>query len=348
MSGGTAPDNLKALAQVSDSSAREALTHITSKLTALRADFAVMFHKVLLGELAEYNGTDGVQLICEGLALNRAVLNRVLSGEWDYSHETWTTIEKIFVTFATEQHGTATTLWHNMREAARVKDLLLRRRMELDTSNRREGAPKRRPSAETPPLMPTSLAADMVRGWTICPECGAASLAVDTWKATCQNCGHVSLKKTSANRAVPVGYDITRAGLRTVRELGRPPGTVPAPVRDLPGHAQSPDPLQATTGKDFMEALRALHVWSGRPSLREMERRSGDTVSYSTFRNILRSDQIPRNADNVQTFVKVLGGSDADLQRWTSAWRKIALAQSNTGTPAGAPRNPVVSLATAR
>jgi hypothetical protein len=78
-----------------------------------------------------------------------------------------------------------------------------------------------------------------------------------------------------------------------------------------------PTPVVAT--------MRAYHAWAGNPKLREMERRWAKQISYSTFRTLLHSDAIPAKLSLVETFVRVLGGTTEDLQRWATAWRRIAM-----------------------
>lgn len=118
-----------------------------------------------------------------------------------------------------------------------------------------------------------------------------------------------------------------------VREPDRPPETAEEPeppftppaIPDLRGHDQRPDPLRAETAVEFVAAMRAYHAWAGNPSLREMERRCAKQISYSTFRTMLHSESIPAKLTSVETFVRVLGGTTEDLQRWATAWRQIAM-----------------------
>jgi hypothetical protein len=98
----------------------------------------------------------------------------------------------------------------------------------------------------------------------------------------------------------------------------------PPVIPDLRGHEQRPDPLLAKTPAKFVAAMRAYHAWAGRPSYREMERRCAKRISYSTFRNLLAADTLPKLA-SVEIFVKVVGGSPDDLQAWATAWRRIAM-----------------------
>jgi hypothetical protein len=103
-----------------------------------------------------------------------------------------------------------------------------------------------------------------------------------------------------------------------------PPFTPPA-IPDLRGHDQRPNPLRAATPAAFVATMRAHHAWAGNPSLREMERRCAKQISYSTFRTMLHSESIPAKLSSVGTFVRVLGGTTEDLQRWATAWRRIAM-----------------------
>ncbi|MDN3357349.1 hypothetical protein [Actinomadura sp. DC4] len=109
-----------------------------------------------------------------------------------------------------------------------------------------------------------------------------------------------------------------------------PPVTPPA-IPDLRGHDQRPDPLLADTPEGFVAAMRAYHAWAGNPSLREMERRCAKQISYSTFRTMLNGGSLPAKLASVETFVRVLGGTTEDLQRWATAWRRIAMNGDEAG-----------------
>lgn len=104
-------------------------------------------------------------------------------------------------------------------------------------------------------------------------------------------------------------------------------------IPDLHGHDQRPDPLQATTEAEFVAAMRAYRIWAGNPSLRQMQDRCGGQISYSTFRNMLAGTTVPTQLATLETFVRVLGGTAEDLQRWTTAWRRFALRQSTSSGP---------------
>lgn len=111
--------------------------------------------------------------------------------------------------------------------------------------------------------------------------------------------------------------------------------TVP-PVPDVEGHETKPNPLKALNEAEFVAMMKDLHIWAGNPSLREMEERCGKKLSYSSFRNILRSSTMPVRVETLEVFVGALCGTVTDQQRWVSAWRHIKLA-NNKPVPAKPP-----------
>lgn len=46
-------------------------------------------------------------------------------------------------------------------------------------------------------------------------------------------------------------------------------------LRPVGPETGEPDPAGATSARDYMQALRELHIWAGKPSMRELEVRSG-------------------------------------------------------------------------
>ncbi|MGC5284546.1 hypothetical protein ACPXB8_41830, partial [Actinomadura citrea] len=113
-----------------------------------------------------------------------------------------------------------------------------------------------------------------------------------------------------------------------------PPATPDLPDARLPETLKPlrPDPMTAPTKAMFADAMRAYRIWAGNPSYREMERRCAKKISYSTFRNMLNSSTIPAKLGHVETFVRVLGGTPEDLQRWASAWRRLAMVADTADT----------------
>ena len=55
-----------------------------------------------------------------------------------------------------------------------------------------------------------------------------------------------------------------------------------------------PDPLQATTPTEFIEALRQYKFWSGDPSWRRMAKRAGQAVVHSTMYAAMNGDALPK------------------------------------------------------
>jgi hypothetical protein len=131
-------------------------------------------------------------------------------------------------------------------------------------------------------------------------------------------------RRTEGDRPETTEKVPPRSAEPDVSAQAEPPFTPPA-IPDLRGHDQRPNPLRAATPAKFVAMMRAYHAWAGNPSLREMERRCAKQISYSTFRTMLHSDSIPAKLSSVETFVRVLGGSAEDLQRWATAWRRIAM-----------------------
>lgn len=117
------------------------------------------------------------------------------------------------------------------------------------------------------------------------------------------------------------------------RELGR----VRA-VQDLEGYDERPEPLQATSAGEFLQALREYRAWAGSPSLRAMSEGCGKRVSHSTFANALNAGCLPKLVV-VQALIEGCGGRGEDVQRWTTAWRRLSKRLHNQDSAAskGAP-----------
>lgn len=108
--------------------------------------------------------------------------------------------------------------------------------------------------------------------------------------------------------------------IRKQKQPGREP---PAVVPDAPGHDHQPDPLAATSVAEFVELLRKLHVWAGEVSLRELARRSPESISHSTFGEMLNTPSKLPTQRTVQLFVHALGCDKEEVQRWVTAWRQL-------------------------
>ncbi|MFC4562507.1 hypothetical protein ACFO4E_11645 [Nocardiopsis mangrovi] len=120
---------------------------------------------------------------------------------------------------------------------------------------------------------------------------------------------------------------------------GQPPRPRPPAVRDIEGHDQRPDPMQATTIGAYVGAMRELQAWADL-SYRDLERFCGGVCAYSTFWKALRDDTRLPKLVLVNALVVACGGTEDDYQRWATAWRRIkradALKAAGADLPPGA------------
>ena len=93
-------------------------------------------------------------------------------------------------------------------------------------------------------------------------------------------------------------------------------------ISDAAGFDLKPDPLQATTPTEFIEALRQYKFWSGDPSWRRMAKRAGQAVVHSTMYAAMNGDALPK-LDVVKAIIIGCGGGEDDLSSFASAWRRI-------------------------
>ena len=101
-------------------------------------------------------------------------------------------------------------------------------------------------------------------------------------------------------------------------------GQVPPLVLDAAGFDLRPDPLKADTPAELTAALRQYRIWSGRPSFRELARRTGGTPAASTICTVLRSEELPA-FDCMIAVLNACGATEEDRQRFATAWRRISL-----------------------
>lgn len=101
--------------------------------------------------------------------------------------------------------------------------------------------------------------------------------------------------------------------------------------RIVPAFGQ-PDPIRVSNTQELVQALKAVHVWGGAPSLREMERRSGKVLKRSTISDMLRGDSLP-DYDRYIAFLQACGVDEAGLVTWVFIWRQ----QKALETPEVAP-----------
>ncbi|GAA2753392.1 hypothetical protein ACFPZF_27950 [Kitasatospora cinereorecta] len=104
--------------------------------------------------------------------------------------------------------------------------------------------------------------------------------------------------------------------------------------------ATMPDSDEATTPQEFVRQLQAFKVWSGSPSLRDLERRTG--LPRSTLSGDLshQRSRLPP-LERVLALVTAFGASAEERARWKSAWQRIQLRQQSTEPPGPASRSAV-------
>lgn len=83
-----------------------------------------------------------------------------------------------------------------------------------------------------------------------------------------------------------------------------------------------PKPLAATTPAAFVEVLRQYRAWHGSPSWRNMAIRANQAVVFSTMHTAMNSDALPK-FEVMKAIVIGCGGGEADLEKFTAAWRRI-------------------------
>lgn len=93
------------------------------------------------------------------------------------------------------------------------------------------------------------------------------------------------------------------------------------------GYELKPDPLTAKNMEELQELLRAFWIWAGNPSSRTIAANSGGAFSHGTAFKIIRGSSdgpyTPLRMAYVCGVVKGCGGSERDVARWTTAWRRI-------------------------
>ncbi|MFE6189270.1 helix-turn-helix domain-containing protein [Streptomyces sp. NPDC056465] len=96
------------------------------------------------------------------------------------------------------------------------------------------------------------------------------------------------------------------------------------PRRNFVPRFGQPDPIRASGPADLQEALRAVHVWAGAPSLRKLERASDGMLRRSTISDMLngKDARLPEY-DRYLTFLLVCGMDQASLDVWVYTWRRL-------------------------
>ncbi|MGW1513504.1 helix-turn-helix domain-containing protein [Streptomyces sp. NPDC002394] len=90
-----------------------------------------------------------------------------------------------------------------------------------------------------------------------------------------------------------------------------------------------PDPIGVSSPAELQQALVAVRVWGGSPSLRDLERRSNGVLRRSTISDMLRGEPSVPDYDRYLAFLRACGVDDASLDVWVFTWRRlVALKQS--------------------
>ncbi|MFF2721346.1 helix-turn-helix domain-containing protein [Streptomyces sp. NPDC058011] len=96
------------------------------------------------------------------------------------------------------------------------------------------------------------------------------------------------------------------------------------PRRNFVPRFGQPDPIRASGPADLQEALRAVHVWAGAPSLRKLEKASDGMLRRSTISDMLngKDARLPEY-DRYLTFLIVCGIDQASMDVWVYTWRRL-------------------------
>ncbi|QEU70571.1 XRE family transcriptional regulator [Streptomyces nitrosporeus] len=105
----------------------------------------------------------------------------------------------------------------------------------------------------------------------------------------------------------------------------------------MPAFGQ-PDPMQVSCTAELVAALKAVHVWCGAPSLRELERRSNMVLRRSSISDMLRGESLP-DYERYVAFLRACGVGGANLETWVFIWRHLKALE----TPGTAPWMPRVT-----
>jgi hypothetical protein len=259
---------------------------LTEDIAGWRAKLSLLLNTAVQYELDRAGGNDGLDVIASVASMHPSALSRLLAGDYRPTPKTWTQIERVLMLCQASRGVERVT-------AARF---YFGRIVELNGEKNRV----------------MNRGVELTRRTT---EAGRPTRSAPVPENSSLGPTPVDVAETAAVKPEP-----------GTAEDGTPaePPPAPAAIPDLRGYEQRPDPLLAKTPAKFVEAMRAYNAWAGNLSYREMERRCEKQISHSTFRNMLTADALPK-LSSLEIFVRVLGGTPADLQTWASAWRQIAM-----------------------
>jgi hypothetical protein len=124
---------------------------------------------------------------------------------------------------------------------------------------------------------------------------------------------------------------------RTAEEAGtRRERTVPEPpAQDAPGCDLRPDPGDARTQAELIEALRQFRTWAGNPSYRDMARACDGRPAASTMCRLLRGKELPARLEVIDAIITACGGEEEDRKRFATAWRRLTMPERQAWPVAG-------------
>ncbi|MER6639729.1 hypothetical protein ABT285_29875 [Streptomyces microflavus] len=105
----------------------------------------------------------------------------------------------------------------------------------------------------------------------------------------------------------------------------------PVPVPPVPAFGQ-PDPIRVSSVQELVLALKAVHVWGGAPSLRELERRSRTVLRRSTISDMLRGESLP-DYERYVAFLRACGVDGHSLDTWVFVWRRLSALENPKVAP---------------
>ncbi|QXJ22994.1 hypothetical protein AGRA3207_004085 [Actinomadura graeca] len=296
---------------LTEAAARTRRRDVQERILQTKAELGLLISASVQYELDRLSGADGVGVIASVASVPVQEVWRLLSGSYQPGPAVWAHIQQILMlcraSQAIDRITTARQLFNRLAELYELDELLAQRLRGLD--HRRRGVTRslgqHRTSRPHLPEMP--------------PPARAPSLP-DEGDGTAGDDAREPEGDPSAGSPPP------------------PPAVIPdLPDACLPKTRKPlrPDPMMASTKAMFADTMRAYRVWAGNPSYRELERRSDKRISYSTFRNMLTSATMPAKLDHVEALVRALGGTAEDLQRWATAWRRLAMVPESGNRDSG-------------
>lgn len=114
-----------------------------------------------------------------------------------------------------------------------------------------------------------------------------------------------------------------RNGGRPQLRSGEEPTGYPTPAFG------QPNPLPAVNPEQLQQALGAVHLWGGKPSLRQLETRSHGLLRRSTMSDMLRGKpaRLP-DFDRYLEFLRACGVEGPNLDIWVFTWRRLKSLES--------------------